>query len=272
MSYMILNDTYSICQNYLQNVKNIESLNQSNLTLKIATIYGIKKLFNHESLQNLKRAEAFDVLDEKYNLIQYELIDEGLNYLMITAKNGEIKAVEALLFKFLLIAKETKDTKIIDNYFDIVIDEFSKFYDENENKSFSSNIYVHYHDFFTPFVADFFDSVIFFDDKLRNYFQVDQITDYNKTYQVDKIITATNEDICYKYDYIYRNPKNWTYEDAAKALRRFIDASFLVQSGHLTEALLSNPSSFISLKQNIDRFSVYNIFINKIVWFVINNT
>ena len=222
-----------------------------------------------EKQQFLKRARLLDLYDENDKFIQCKFIDEGLYYLMIAAKNKEVKAVEALLFKFLLLTNETNNTKIIDNYFDLVIDELSDFYDKNENKSYPSNIYVHYHDLFSSFVSDFFDSIIFFDNKLRNYFQVDQISSYNETYRFYEIFSETNKKNS-KSDYIYNNPRNWTYEDAAKALRRFIDSSFIYQSGHLAEYSLSNASSSSFFKKYIYFCSLCNLYFKKITCFIAN--
>ena len=255
---------FDLCRNYLQNVRNIEDVNQSNLTITISTIYGIASLFNYQTAahynhhrkhsstakrskhRELKKMHFFDEFDTDHRLTGCKLFDEGLYYLMIAARNGGIKAAEALLFKFLLLIKDDQiATQKVDNYFKFVINCL----DQNQQSTTlneSSNIYMHYHSLFPPLVADFFDAIIFFDERARELFQVDQIVTFNTSYQFQNfecngtinnsnILNVTSEKVVN-----FKNPRNWTYEDAAKALRAFIDSSLLVHVGHLAEESLSS--------------------------------
>lgn len=107
-----------------------------------------------------------------------------------------------------------------------------------------------------PIISDLVDAIIFFDKQARYIFNVKSTQDFNVTFKVIPIEFKQIEpkDILFK-DFLgdqpdpvllddndndfYINPRNWTYEDGAKALRRFIDSSILMQTGHYAEESLS---------------------------------
>lgn len=283
---MRLRHAFNLCRNYLNEIEDIESINQTNLTTSIATIYGISSLFHQEEAminqdemhrQILKQIHMYDQYDINKSLISCKLIDEGLYYLIVAAKNNGTKAAEALLYKFLRVI-ENSTQNIIDDYFNNVIYSIDQSLNIHSDDSFGSqqpppNIYTYFHNRFSPLVADFFDAIIFFDNKSRNLFHVAQIDTFNVSLQsnISSICNETNENLFDKINQtksnkftkindaddtnnVYKNPRNWKYEDAAKALRAFIDSSILMQSGHLAEISLSYHSAFLALTRDISRY------------------